>query len=314
VKFVDIKTGGLCNNRCIHCVVSRRYETGNRSIQSYKNSVTAAARNGATHISVTGGEPTIHEEIVGILSHAKAKRLHVTLQTNGRRLSDRDFAQALHGLVDDYVVALHGSRPGVHDAITRRQGSFVQTVAGVKNAGHSGARLIAKVVVSSFNAHDLGGLARLILELRMDAAIFTFPHGVGNAKKNYEKLIVPYSTLWPLLRPCIDYLKANKVPVAVETFPFCVVPGYEHHIAECTMHQGESEVQFPNQRRRNWTTLRLKQKSKFEQCSCCCFQDICEGVWTEYSEMFGSQEFIPRQDAKYYAEFVRDLAAALRTA
>jgi sulfatase maturation enzyme AslB (radical SAM superfamily) len=308
LKFVDIKTGGMCNNRCIHCVVSERYKIGNRSAQSYKKSVCAAVRNGATHISVTGGEPTIHEDIVDILSHAKAKGLAVTLQTNGRRLADRHFAQALQGLIDQYVIALHGSGPAVHDAITRRRGSFLQTVAGVRNISQSGASIIAKVVLGSFNANDLMKLAKLILKLRMDAAIFTFPHGVGDAKKNYKRLIVPYSTLWPLLHPAIDFLEERDLSAGIETFPFCVVHGYEHKVLECFLPQGESEVQFLNQPRKNWTALRLKQKNKFEQCSICCFSPICEGVWTEYAEMFGSDEFIPRRDVKYYKEFIQDFA------
>jgi MoaA/NifB/PqqE/SkfB family radical SAM enzyme len=308
LKFVDIKTGGLCNNRCVHCVVSERHKIGNRGALSYKRGVSAAVRNGATHISVTGGEPTIHKGIVDILSHAKAEGLTVTLQTNGRRLADRSFTQALYGLVDQYVIALHGSCPAVHDAITRRHGSFLQTVAGVRNASRGEASMIAKVVLSSYNANDLKALAKLIFELRMDAAIFAFPHGVGDAKKNYQRLIIPYSTLWPFLRSSIDFLEKKDVRVGIETFPFCIVHGYEHKVLECFLHQGESEVQFLNQPRKNWTALRLKQKKKFKHCLDCCFNPICEGVWIEYAEMFGSREFIPRRDREYYEEFIHDLA------
>jgi sulfatase maturation enzyme AslB (radical SAM superfamily) len=292
-------------------VVSERYKSGNRSIQAYNRSVAAAVRNGATHISITGGEPTIHEQIVDILSHAKAKELTVTLQTNGRRLSDRDFARGFQGLVDQYVIALHGSQPSVHDVITRREGSFLQTVAGVKNVSQTGASVVAKVVLSAFNVNDLVKLAELILELQMDAAIFAFPHGVGDALKNYNKIIVPYSRLWPLLRPAVDILGGNDIGVGIETFPFCVVYGYERLVLECFLSKGEAEVQFPNERRKNWTVLRLKQKRKFEQCSTCCFNPICEGIWTEYAEMFGGGEFSPRTDVRYYKEFVKELSTTL---
>ena len=181
MKFVDIKTGGLCNNRCVHCVVARQDRIGTRGTQSYKRSISAAVRNGATSISVTGGEPTLHEGIVAILSHAKAKGLSVTLQTNGRYLEKKEFARELEDLVDQYVIALHGSTPMVHDAITRRKGSFRQTVAGVKNISNGRARVVAKVVLTALNLTDLMKLADLILELQMDVAVFTFVHGVGEA-------------------------------------------------------------------------------------------------------------------------------------
>ena len=311
LKFVDIKTGGLCNNHCIHCVVSDRFKIGNRTASSYKKSVSEAVRYGATHISVTGGEPTLHAGIVDILAHAKKKGLVVTLQTNGRRLADSRFVKDLDGLVDQYVIALHGSTAQIHDAITRRRGSFAETMEGIKNCSACGADVVAKVVMGSYNCGDLVNLGGLIFDLAINAAVFAFPHGVGDAKKNYSTLIVRYTDVWPRLRECIDLLEKNRICASIETFPFCIAIGYEHAVLDYILRQGATEVEFIGQKRKDWTGLRVEQKTKFDKCNQCCFNRLCEGVWREYFDKFGSDEFTPRKDATYYEEFIQDLATVL---
>ncbi len=306
MKNADIKIGDRCNNDCFHCVIPKRA----RSVggEEYMLAITAAARRGCTSITVTGGEPTIHGQINDILAHAKRQSLAVTLQTNARRLGDSAFAKSLHTLVDTFVIALHGSNPGVHDSITRRRGSFRQTVAGVRNVSGSGAEVVAKVVLSSRNANDLLALAGLIADLSMDVAFFSFPHGLAEAKRNYEELVVRYSILWPLLRPAIDVLTENGVEVYLETIPFCIVNGYEEHVAELLFWVGDSEVQFPYREPRDWDALRLQQKRKFEQCKGCCFDPICEGVWSEYAVELGGDEFMPRHDVESFRRLSSRLA------
>jgi MoaA/NifB/PqqE/SkfB family radical SAM enzyme len=314
VKNADIKTGGGCNNRCAHCVLPTWGE--DESAEAYMGAISAAVQTGHNGITITGGEPTIHPAILDIVAHAKSLGVHVTLQTNGRRLCDEGFAAEIARHVDTFAIALHGPNPAVHDAITGRPGSFEQTVAGVRHIAAAGKLIAAKLVLTSLNAGHILATTRLMVDLGFDIFVFSYVHGVGNARRNYDRLAVRYTDLWPQVKASVDHLTPRYLPANLETFPFCIVRGYEALVAEINFLAGEFNVKFVGHELQSWTSARLKQKTKFEACSKCSFDPLCEGVWTEYADKFGSAEICPRDDHQFFARFrdrlERSLAAGRR--
>jgi sulfatase maturation enzyme AslB (radical SAM superfamily) len=301
LKNADIKTGWRCNNRCAHCVLPTWGE--DESGEAYMRAISAAVEAGHDSITITGGEPTIHAAILDIVAHAKSLGVHVTLQTNGRRLCDAGFAAEIARHVDTFAIALHGPDPAVHDAITGRPGSFEQTVAGVRNIAAAGKLVGAKLVLTALNAGHVLATTRLMVDLGFDIFVFSYVHGVGNARRNYDRLAVRYTDLWPQVKASVDHLKPLDLPANLETFPFCIVPGYEALVAEINFRAGEFNVKFVGRELQSWTSARLEQKTKFEGCSACSFEPLCEGVWSEYAEKFGGAEFRPRDDQRFFERF-----------
>jgi len=309
LKNADIKTGGRCNNRCVHCPMPAWGE--DESGEDYMREITTVAAVGHDGITVTGGEPTTHPAIVDILAHAKALGLHVTLQTNGRRLRHSAFAEQIVRSVDTFAIALHGPDPEVHDAITTRPGSFEQTVAGVRNVVLFGKSVVAKVVLTSLNAEHVLATSRLMADLGFHICVFSYVHGVGNAGRNYRRIAVRYTDLWPQVKASLDFLKRRQIPTVLETFPFCIARGYEAMVAELSFLAGEFSVKFQGRELEDWGATRLGQKCKFEGCSDCSFDPLCEGVWKEYADLFGGEEFQPRDDQRTFERFCDRLEGIL---
>jgi sulfatase maturation enzyme AslB (radical SAM superfamily) len=301
LKNADIKTGESCNNRCVHCPLPAWGD--DESGEAYIRAISAAAGSGHDGITVTGGEPTIHPAILDILAHAKDLGLHVTLQTNGRRLRHAGFAANIARHVDTFAIALHGPSPDIHDAITTRPGSFEQTVEGVRNITPSGKSVVGKVVLTSLNAAHVLATTELMADLGFDVFVFSYVHGVGNAGLNYDRIAVRYTDLWPQVKASVDFLKQQHLPATLETFPFCIVQGYEALVLELSFLAGEFHVQFPGRELKSWNTARLDQKTKFEDCSECSWDPLCEGVWNEYADSFGGAEFRPRDDQRNFEHF-----------
>jgi MoaA/NifB/PqqE/SkfB family radical SAM enzyme len=276
--------------------------------------ISAAVEAGHDSITVTGGEPTLHSAILDILAHAKGIGLHVTLQTNGRRLRDAGFAADIARNVDTFAIALHGPSPAVHDAITTRPGSFEQTVAGVRNVVPTGKLVAGKVVLTSLNAEHVLATTMLMADLGFDVYVYSYVHGVGNARRNYDSIAARYADVWPQVKASVDFLKPRHLPAMLETFPFCIVPGYEPLVAELSFLAGDFQVKFQGRELESWRTARLQQKTKLLGCSGCSFDSLCEGVWKEYAKTFGGAEFRPRHDQRYFesfrARFERGIGAA----
>jgi radical SAM protein with 4Fe4S-binding SPASM domain len=90
---------------------------------------------GIPHIVFTGGEPTLRPDLPELIAHAERNGQITGLNTNGRKLSDPAFVQALAGAGLDHVqITLESHDPAVHDDMVAAPGAWEQTVAGIRNA------------------------------------------------------------------------------------------------------------------------------------------------------------------------------------
>ena len=136
----DIKLGYSCNNECVHCVISdfrdkilREGMPEDISAEDYRKEL-LDSRKRADRVVFTGGEPTVRKELLDLVAFARDIGFSITMQTNGRRLSDSRYASALCSIAPiDFCIALHGHNAEIHDAITQREGSFYETVQGIRN-------------------------------------------------------------------------------------------------------------------------------------------------------------------------------------
>ena len=115
-KISDIKVGYSCNNNCVHCVVTdhrdiikRTQKTIDRTFDECKREIFVAKENGAEEIVLTGGEASIRDDFLDILTILHDKGLRVNLQTNGRVFHVYEFARKTAEFTNIYFsIALHG--------------------------------------------------------------------------------------------------------------------------------------------------------------------------------------------------------------
>ncbi len=68
--------------------------------------------------------------------------------------------------------------------------------------------------------------------------------------------------------------------------------GYEDYIAENAIPETEVKTGFNFDNNYLQTKIK-KSKEKFSQCNVCSKNNICEGPWKEYPEIYGNEEFKP---------------------
>ena len=89
---------------------------------------------GVPHLILTGGEATLHPDLLEIIRYADRLGHVVGLNTNGRRLAHPPFAGELADAGLNHVqITLGSCRAEVHDAMNGAR-SFDQTVRGIENA------------------------------------------------------------------------------------------------------------------------------------------------------------------------------------
>jgi len=91
-------------------------------------------------VILSGGEPTVHPDLLPLAECVAHHGLQLGLVTNGRRLADASLVDDLlrHNLTFVYV-SLHGARASLHDAmvrtrlLNRRSAGFIRLLDACKS-------------------------------------------------------------------------------------------------------------------------------------------------------------------------------------
>ena len=295
MQRVDIKIGFSCNNRCLFCVQGdKRDHFGPRPTAQIRADLEEGRRVGATGVVITGGEPTMQRSLRATVRLARALGYGtVQIQTNGRLLC---YERLCRQLVDDganeFSPALHGSTPNIHDRLTCAPGSQAQTAAGIEILTALGQRVITNTVITAHNHHDLPRLARLLVDLGVHQFQFAFVHILGSAARNRRALVPRKSAVMPHVLRGLDVGRDAGVRCMTEAIPYCLMQGYEQHVAERII--PVTRVFDAEQTLKDYTAYRRNEgKAHGPACAECVQVDRCEGPWREYPEMYGWDEFSP---------------------
>ncbi len=295
MKRIDVKVTFNCNNHCDFCAQgNKRSFVKRKSLAEISNILSEARKNGVDGVVFTGGEPTLHPEIIKIVSKAKSLGFSkIQLQTNGRSLAYIDFCKKLKDAgVNEMGPSLHGSSPELHEKLTCAPGSFRETVKGIINCKKLGMYVLTNSVITSANYKDLPSLARLLVKLGVNQFQFAFVHIIGTAWENKNWIVPKKSEIMPYVKKGLDIGINAGVLCYTEAIPYCLMKGYEKCVAEAIIPQGpvaDADVFVEN-----YADYRKNEgKVKRKECSRCVYFKVCEGPWREYPDIYGWGEFKP---------------------
>jgi MoaA/NifB/PqqE/SkfB family radical SAM enzyme len=263
----------------------------------------------ASHLVLTGGEPTIRSDFPELLSASRDLGYVITLQTNGRMMSNPAVLSALEkcdNLIA--VVALHAGTARVHDAITGIEGSFEQTLEGLRAVRTLGISVSLKTVLSRLNLADLEWLPRLNSMIGAASWIIAFPHIQCDNEKEFKELVPEYTEVGNVLPSIAEAADYAKLPFSFEAIPFCVAGGYLKHVGELAYRGEEYHCTQVGEPLYDWNIVRQTIKNKPMSCSGCAFDTICEGVWKEYALFYGDRGLRPWKSLEWGKKIAEVLA------
>lgn len=294
---LDLKVGFTCNNLCTFCVQGDKREYIEPRNAEEMKQILRDERKQTDEVVFTGGEPTVHKDLLSVIAYAKMLRYRVIqLQTNGRRLSHEPYLDAaIRAGVNQISPSLHGSTAEIHEIQTRAPHSFRQTVQGILNARKRGITVITNSVVTQQNTSDLPALARLLVSFGVQQIQFAYVHPEGTALREFESVVPRFPIATPYLHEALDIVEQAGIRAFAEAVPYCFMHGHEHQVVEgiipsTVVHDKPMVIE-------DYTAYRLAEgKAKGPQCASCSFNTYCEGPWREYPDGYGWGEFEPRSD------------------
>jgi radical SAM protein with 4Fe4S-binding SPASM domain len=131
---MDLALTYRCNNDCAHCYNARARNYPELDTAQWKLILDKLWELGVPHIVFTGGEATLRDDLPEIIAHAEANGQITGLNTNARRLSDKNYVQQLVDAGLDHVqITVESSDGEIHDQMVRSNGAHKQTIRGLEN-------------------------------------------------------------------------------------------------------------------------------------------------------------------------------------
>jgi radical SAM protein with 4Fe4S-binding SPASM domain len=145
---MDLAITYRCNNNCYFCYTGGPRKVAELNATDWKKILDKLWDSGIPQVVFTGGEPTLREDLVELIDHA---REFVTgLVTNGRRLTN--LARDLKRVDLDYVqVSLESHLSEIHDRMVGVNGAWKETSDGIRLALESGLEVITNTTLTKDN-------------------------------------------------------------------------------------------------------------------------------------------------------------------
>ena len=223
---------GKCNSNCIMCP-SANYLRKNASEADIQSLIELAKHipTDTKHLTITGGEPFMAgKKIFEFISFLKDKyeTTEFLILTNGRIFAVEEYVRLLWESIPQKCIIgipIHGAQACTHDAITRADGSFKQTIAGIKRLLSLKLRVELRLVVCNLNLDDFDKLAELIIDElpTVEYVSVMATEMTGNAYINREQVWVPYRKAFSSIVAAVKKLIENEIDVKLYNFPLCTV-------------------------------------------------------------------------------------------
>jgi MoaA/NifB/PqqE/SkfB family radical SAM enzyme len=128
VPILVLNVHSRCNCRCVMCDIWKRTETEELTHAALSRHLSNFREMGVEWIVLSGGEPLMHSDFVGVAKLFRSVGIRLTLLTTGLLLSK--YADSVARSFDEVIVSVDGPRD-VHDNIRRVSGAFDRIHDGI---------------------------------------------------------------------------------------------------------------------------------------------------------------------------------------
>ena len=311
-----------CTLRCIHCVVSGGERGGDEpTTRELKGIAWQLALAGVKSVTYSGGEPLLRPDFFEIAEHVSSLGMSAQLATSGWS-ADEDVAEHLERLGISVQITINSANPVVHDAFTRKQGSWKRSMRAIQLLVAAGVSVTVATIATTQSASEVPAIVDLIAAMGVPVyrLIPFVPGGRGRQHRDLELPPEAMRDLTLLLRQVRKSGQIHILPLEFEetldprplyacgssthigcsgAIGYCTI-GTSGEVLPCSFFSG---VQADNIRERPfkwiWTNSRFLNYFRSltvgdldGKCATCGFLAVCRGGCraTNYSlgNLFGS--------------------------
>ncbi len=263
-----------------------------------------------TAVDFMGGEPTLHPNVLDIVSHAARIGLRPTVITHGMRLAEMNRAKAYgQAGIYDFLVSIHGVGKTASLIHGRGTSNFERQMQALDNLRALGIPFRFNVIMIRDNLAQLEEIAQLAGDKGARVVNFlTFnPYFEWNRDIEIE-FQARHSDIALYLTKAIDKCVELDIEANVRYMPLCQLPGYEPHAytgfqLPYDPHEWDYNSWYdaghPGTPPAGWywdASKRQQERHNYRHvaaCGDCAVRSICDGFHAQYVTRWGGSEAAP---------------------
>jgi radical SAM protein with 4Fe4S-binding SPASM domain len=165
---MDLALTYRCNANCHHCYNARSRSYPEMPTQDWYRVIDRLWELGVPHICFTGGEATLRNDLPELVAYAQEKGQITGLLSNGRRLSDADYVQALvRSGLDHVQITFESCDETIHDRMVGARGAWKDTVSGIRNCVQSDLYLMTNTTLLRDNIDTIEDTIGFLADLQV---------------------------------------------------------------------------------------------------------------------------------------------------
>ncbi|MBO6936309.1 MAG: radical SAM protein [Deltaproteobacteria bacterium] len=270
-----------CNHVCGFC--SNPTTPYSHDLSSMKTLVDDFVERGYFGIILTGGEPTLHPELPAVARYARDRGLHVRMITNGHRLAERPFAEAMADAGLQLVhVSIYSVDPGIEAELRGTEGTLDRAFAAIDNALSVGLEVNINCVINRMNSSHLDRNVKVLTERFPGLRHFVWNNldpSMGRAEVNQEQYTPRLADFELSLHRAMRHLHKTGRTFRVEKVPLCYMTDFAWASTETRkIVKGEERIVYfldakQGVRQTEWDHLYAP------GCARCTLREICGGLF-----------------------------------
>lgn len=325
LRSLHIEIANECNERCVHCYIPHEYKTKSIDSDLFYRIVEEGRNMNIINVTLSGGEPLFHKDIINFLKKCRELDLSVNVLTNLTLLSDAIIEEMKKNPLLCVQTSIYSMDASIHDSITKVKGSFEKTKLNLLKLKEAGIPLQISCPVMKQNKETFNDVIAFGEEngiaVAADYVIFaSYDHSNCNLINRLSLEEIGHAFDKQATNEYVDYIccQANEKEALTAQDPICSICRYyicisaEGNVFPCI---GWQSNVIGNLYKRSlqeiWETsddikkLRLITRKEFPKCVSCEDRGYCNVC------MMSNSNENSDEDAFRINEFHCDVAALL---
>lgn len=224
VKQVSVEIIHKCPNRCVHCSsLSSMDCTKKISLDKMVEIIDGIANLNTEVLSISGGEPFLHENLIDIVEYSKSKGLKTYIYTSGIMIDKKDVVTTLNfnrlnllskaGL-DKIIFDLPAVEEDIYDDFMGTKGYLKYALKSIDNSKKLGIFTEIHFVPTKINVNQIDKIVSYANSVGIDMISFLglVPH--GRAKGKDEQLYLDKDENEKIKRK-LDNMQSDSIRIGI---------------------------------------------------------------------------------------------------
>ena len=285
-----------CNHDCLFCSIPKKDIY--LSFQDIKNKIDKYYEEGYDQITLTGGEPTLHPDLIEVIKYIKSKKISVRMITNGSNLNEKLINEIIDAGINFFAISVHTFEQEKALEITDFEDYDLKKIFSNMNyiLNKTEIPLYLNITITKMNYKELPEMCKKISKdfRKIHLVNFNYIDIFGNVteKDNVKDIGIEYFRSELYLRNAFQILKNNNINFRAERIPLCYLVGFEEYSSDFNriMEIEKPKTDFIDKRMVEITPLDYE---KANQCKFCKYNQFCFGISKNYTKTYGTKELYP---------------------